>query len=244
MLREKNWENYYSSYEKDSEIFTTPKDDARVISDMFFNLQSVTENPPEYLSALVIGVGGSRAIREYSEIFWRGISPQGERDSLTFLDIRDFDTRDRNSTRYSREGKNFLVQADGTTLPFPKNSFNLVLTHCLFECISDREIEEIMTEVGRVSEDGGFGIHTFVDCNDIGAIFRKGFSKLRKKRFGIDFNYRTNREVDDCLNRNGFYIADKGMMGSGIDKCQNLIVGCVKGVSKRKSGFKRMPFVV
>jgi hypothetical protein len=77
MLREKNWENYYSSYEKDSEIFTTPKDDARVISDMFFNLQSVTENPPEYLSALVIGVGGSRAIREYSEIIWKGYISAG-----------------------------------------------------------------------------------------------------------------------------------------------------------------------
>jgi hypothetical protein len=244
MPREKNWENYYSSYQNNPEVFTTPKDDARVISDMFFNLQETTENSPEYLSALVIGVAGSRAIREYSEIFWNGISPQEERDALTFLDIRDFDTRDRNSVKYSKEGKNFLVQADGTRLPFPDNSFNLVLTHCLFECISDRELEKILGEVGRVSVDGGFGIHTFVDCNGLGAILRKGASKLRKNKFGIDFNYRTSKGVEDCLNRNSFQIVDKGMMGSGINECQNLTVGCIKRASRKKSRFKKTPFIV
>jgi hypothetical protein len=239
-----NWEDYYNTYRENSHRFTTPEDDARVISKIFYKLETVVEVSPTPLSTLVVGVGGSKAIRGYSKLFWENISSDKDLDTLVFLDIRNFDSEDKVAGKFF-EKEALLVQADGTMLPFEDNSFNLVLTHCLFECLSDQQLNKIMGEIDRVTMREGLGIHTFADCNNsIERAIRRGMNKLNKRRFGIDFNYRMEKDIEELLDRNNFNLVDMGMVGSGFNECQNLTIGCVKGFHKSKRKSMKAPFIV
>jgi hypothetical protein len=242
MLRENDWECYYERYREKPERFTRPIDDRDVIVNIFDRLKNSSESPPSSLRALVIGAGGSLAVREFSEIFWESISSK-EEDRLSFVDIRSFNDNDRGSVVDLNE-KSFLIQGDGCTLPFEDGTFNLILTHCLFGCLSDSDLEKIMREMDRLTGKRGFGIHTFRDFDSLGKFYEKSVSFLKRKSFGITFTPRSGGEVEGLLNENNFQVMDKGIVGRGFNECQNLTVGCIKRIQRKKRRFKKMPFVV
>lgn len=242
MFKGDNWDRYYDTYNSKTEKFTTPSDDSEVIRRTFATLKPVFEKE-QPLSALVLGVAGSRSVADYSNVFWDGFSRDNEEDRLFFLDMRQFGEGDKMAVESAHE-KSFLVQADGKRIPFQENSFNLVLTHCLFDCINDSSMENMLKEVDRVTIEGGLGIHTFVDCSKVGKLFRRNISKLRVAEFGIDFHYRTVDEVEQILNKNNFQIFDMGLMGVGLNSCANLTVGCIKVPKSRVKKFPLSPFVV
>ncbi len=242
-MLENNWEDYYNTYREKPHCFTTPVDDAPVISKMFSRLNIAVEDATSALSTLVVGVGGSKAIREYSKLFWEEISSQEDLDTLVFLDIRNFDSEDK-VTLESFKGEALLIRADGTTLPFEDHSFNLVLTHCLFECLSDEQLKKVIREIDRVTMNQGLGIHTFADSGNIERFFQRSMNRLNKKRFGIDFNYRGEKDIEELLSRNNFNLVDRGMVGSGFRECQNLTIGCVKGAPSSNRKSMRAPFIV
>jgi SAM-dependent methyltransferase len=242
MLRENDWECYYEKYRESPERFTRPIDDREVIVDIFDRLKNSSESPPSSLKGLVIGAGGSLAVREFSEIFWESISSQ-EEDRLSFVDIRSFKENDKESVVDLNE-KSFLIQGNGCTLPFEDGAFNLIFTHCLFECLSNPDLAKIMREMDRVTEKRGFGIHTFRDFDSLGKFYEKSVSFLKRKSFGVTFTPRLVGEVEGMLNENNFQVMDKGLVGKGFNECQNLTVGCVKRIERKKRRFKKRPFVV
>lgn len=243
MFGEENWDKYYEAYSNRRERFSVVNEDLPVLRRMYEKLGCIFEKEHEPLSALVLGAAGPRSIHDFSALFWNDISQNNGEDKLTFLDMRGFDEKDKEEANLC-ENETLLIRANGMQLPFEDGSFNLVLTHCLFECIDDSTLKNIVKELERVTTEKGIGIHTFADCQKSTKRIRRFKSIIRKHKYGISFHYRDLREIEEILNENKFQIIDVGFVGFGLSELENLTVGCFKVSEKRKEKFPFPPFGV
>lgn len=243
-MTESNWEYFYEEYNREKKDFAVPREDAVVVSRMFSKLENSVESPPSQLNALVIGVAGQKAIKETCENFWENISIDNENDNLFILDVRNFDNKDRREINLIGNDRTFLIQGNGCKLPFEDTSFNLVLTHCLFPCLNDEDLRLLIKEIDRVTVRRGLGIHTFRSCSDIEKFYSNSLRGLKRKKYGIKYYDRSEKEMEGILNSNNFQIMNKGAVGDGFIDSKNLTVGCEKRVLREKKRFKKMLFIV
>lgn len=226
-MREAEIDNYTSVYQyrKVPVSFSCPKDDAPVITRTYSVLESMES--PTKVDALVLGVGGPKAVRKINNIFWESISNQNADNTLTIVDIRDFLEKDYLAISGEYSDRTFLQQADARNLPFEDNSFNLVLTHCFFPCLRDDNLKEVLEEIERVIVYGGFGIHTFRQTFFTGRAIRRLWSSLNSSRAGTVYFDRSINKMERMLNNNSFRIVSMRSK-RGFASCENLTVGCIK----------------
>lgn len=225
MFKEGHWNNYHNTYNrrKVPASFSIPKDDGAAILETFRDFES-KESLPSPIRAVFIGAAGPEAIKKMQEIFRGYISDGNPQDELTIVDIRDFNQRDYDAIFDKYRETTFLSKQDARELQFRDDSFNLILTHCLFPCLEDDGLNSVLEEMQRVTKPGGFGIHTFSEKTLLANVCGTVWATFRRKKAGMVYKYRSKNEIENFLNNNGFQISNL----RSVYPYENLTVGCVK----------------
>lgn len=216
--KEQNWTKYHKIYARHPEMFVTPENDRWPISKISYVLGLPFND--EKFDSLVLGVGGPVAVHEYTTLYPEVVRPSngyGVNDNLFFTDIRPFSKNDKTQSK-----DNPLFRSDGTVLPFKEGQLDLVMTHCLFDCIDNDELRNILKEMQRVTKLGGYGIHTFCLPSLWERIFKRPFVNM-KPILGIEYHTRTEKDILRCFANSGFQIIDLAT----DDNNYRLTVGCI-----------------
>ncbi len=194
---ETDWDRYYNRYETTPNDFRTPSDSISALYEAIFKNYEIKELlRRKSLRILIIGTAGEQSTHEFIQTWKICTDRQPGQDQFTFIDLHMTplsQPSDLDSTPH-------FIQADGRRIPFDNNSFDVIITHHLFDCADKSSILRILEECRRVTNyELGINFHCVKDTmTHLGEIWGNSVLRFIKwLKYGIPFYYRTNHRYEE-----------------------------------------------
>ena len=207
------WQKYHFSTEGSSELYR-PATSRQGYEEALYESGRLTDlQSQDHLDILVVGTAGAESTKHHVTM-WPGIlrSPQSS-DTLTICDTCELPLAASQKMLSEHQPVHTIqtVQADGTQLPFTNGSFDIVVTHCLFECIDDDTLYRLVQECGRVTRGAGIDLHCVVRIRSRARELLERFSQgHREDRYGIRFRLRREVFYNTLFERAGLSVLSHG----------------------------------
>lgn len=183
----------------------------------------------DHLNILVLGTAGEISTSQHLGL-WEDIERRGiGTDSFWVVDYSGIPLRHSTYLAKTKSRRDLtFVQANGVHLPFVQDTFDVIVTHFLFDCLSESTSKLILDECERVTRMDGFNLHcvSVEDSKILRFLANRVFGNKARSKLGVNFNTRPSQEYGDWFRDAGFEI----MVARADENC----VGTVYGVRPRQ----------
>lgn len=195
-----NWKKYHESHMEMPENVGLPRRSLAQFQVASEKIDIFMSTEP--LRILVLGTAGSSSTKDFISIVHSlGRGRASIDDTIVFADLCSWPLQD---SMKQYDDDYLYVQLNGLQLPFPHNTFDVILTDLLVNYLGDEELVLLLNQCSRVLQPEGVQMHAAI-------YYPFRFSKrlfeflvgnvLNKLVYGVKLFSRTLSDYDRCIRK-------------------------------------------